>query len=85
MAGNMKEAFLSAPPDMMDREIREIIERWDDDTKSIQVLETIDMAIHHSSASGLTVSLLQKYYGTLLQKEGKTHEDNVPLATWRNK
>lgn len=84
MAGNMKEAFLSAPPDQIDQNVRDLISKWDDtDPTSLQVLEAIDFAIHGSNASGLAVSLMQSFYETLLKKEGKTHEDNVPLATWR--
>lgn len=85
MAGNMKEAFLSAPAEQIDQNVRDIITKWDDtDPTSLQVLEAIDIAIHGSNASGLAVGLMQQYYDRLLKKEGKTHEDNVPLATWRN-
>ena len=85
MATNMKEAFLSAPPGQIDTVVRNIITKWDDEPTSLQVLEAIDCAIHGSSASGFAVGLLQRYYDTLLQKENKKHEDNVPLATWRKK
>lgn len=86
MSGNMKEAFLSAPADQIDQIVRDAIEKWDDvDPTSLQVLEAIDIAIHGANASDLAVGLMQQFYDTLLKKEGKTHEDNVPLATWRTK
>lgn len=84
MAGNMKEAFLAAPADQIDTNVRELITQWDDvKPTSLQVLHAIDVAIHGSNASGLAVSLMQKYYDQLLKDENKKHEDNVPLATWR--
>jgi hypothetical protein len=59
------------------------MEEWPDSPSSLQILEVLDKSIYGSLASGFVVSLLQWMYDSTLKHENKTHEDNVPLATWR--
>lgn len=81
---SMKEMLLQAPEDQIDEQVRPMIEKWDDEPTSLQILEVLDQCIHASLASGFVVSLLQNLYYATLKKENKTHEENVALATWRN-
>ena len=78
------EPFLEAPDEQLDASMKPLIEKWSDPPTSLEILEVLDKCIFSSLASGLVVTALQMFYNRALQAEGKTHEDNVPLATWRN-
>lgn len=79
----IRDMLLLAPDDQLDASMKPLIGKWDDDAKSIQILEVLDYCIYHGAASGFTVNLLQTIYDLRLKEEGITHEDNIPLATWR--
>lgn len=79
-----KEVFLTAPDHQLDAQMKALVEKWSEPPTAIQILEVLDHCIHGALASGLVVKLLQMFYSDTLKAEGKTHEDMVKLATWRN-
>ena len=80
---DIKEQLLKAPDTQLDASMFPLIEKWDNEPTSLQILEVLDKCIHASLASGFVIKLLQSLYDIALKREGKKHEDNVPLATWR--
>ena len=84
MTTNIKAIFLSAPDHQLDAKMQPLVEKWDDPPTAIQILEVLDHCIHGALASSLIVKLLQTFYYDTLKAEGKTHEEVVKLATWRN-
>lgn len=85
-AKSLKELLLSAPDDRhspVDPSLKKLIALWDDPPTALQVLHVLDMAIFGALASDLVVTVLQTVYRTRLEAEGITHEQLVPLATWR--
>jgi hypothetical protein len=82
---DLKKILLSAPDTQLDKQMFPLIEKWDEpNATSLQILEVLDQCIFASLASGFVVNLLQTLYDVALKNEGKTHEQNAPLATWRN-
>lgn len=80
----LKTILLSAPDSQLDASMFPLISKWDEpEPTSIQVLEVLDHCINGSLASGFIVTFLQTLYDIALKREGKTHQDNVPLAKWR--
>jgi len=53
------------------------------DPKVIQIREVLDNCIYGGLASGFVVAALQMFYDDELKVEGITHEELIPLATWR--
>jgi hypothetical protein len=80
----MKQLFLTAPDGQLDACMKPLIEKWDDEPTSLQILEVLDHCIYSALASGFVVTVLQTMYDAALKVEGKTHEDNLVNATWRN-
>jgi hypothetical protein len=81
---SIKTVLLTAPDSQMDACLFPIIETWGDEPVALQLLEIIDKAIYGSLMSGQLLYALQLLYEDKLKSEGKTHDDLVPLATWRN-
>jgi hypothetical protein len=79
----ISDALLTAPDTQLDGSMKPLIEKWSNPPTSLQVLEVLDKCIHGSLGSGFVVQVLQMAYDHCLKTEGKTHEQNVPLATWR--
>lgn len=80
----LKHLLLTAPDNQLDKSIFPLIEHWDEQPTSIQILEVLDKCIHGSLGSDFIVKVLQIVYEEKLLLENKKHEDNIPLATWRN-
>lgn len=80
----LKKALLTAPDRQLDASMFPLIEAFDTPPTALQLLEVIDKIIFSSLASGFVLTLLQLSYDDILEAEGKTHEDMVPLATWRD-
>lgn len=74
---------------MSDREIdpamHPLLKKWDEPPTAVQVLEVLDECIHGALASGFVVKALQVIYEMACQRENKSHEDIVKLATWRDR
>jgi hypothetical protein len=75
--------LLQANDTQLDASMKPLIEKWSDPPTSLQVLEVLDHCIFAALASGFVVSVLQALYDGCLQREGRAHSDNEPLATWR--
>lgn len=85
MEKEIKDYLLLSPDSQLDSSMKSLIERWDSTPTSLQILEVLDQCIYASLASGFVVATLQTLYDAQLKVEGKTHQDNVPLAIWRDK
>lgn len=79
-----KEMLLTAPDGQLDHSLFGIISEWGDEPTSLQVLEVLDMSIHSSLASSFVITLLKIFLDQALNRENKTMEDLVPIATWRD-
>lgn len=79
----LKSLLLQAPDGQLDSSLFPLIEEWSDPPKAIEILEVLDKVIYSSLGSGFTVNVLQLVYNETLQKEGKTHDEMIPLAVWR--
>jgi hypothetical protein len=79
----IKKMLLMAPTGQLDPGVFPLIEAWDVPPTSIQVLQVIDWCIYEALASDFTLRLLQTLYDMALMREGRKHEDNIPLASWR--
>ena len=78
------EELLKLSEHSLDASMKPLVEKWSDPPTSIQILEVLDRCIFSSLASGSIIIILQCCYQEALLREGKKHEDNEPLATWRN-
>lgn len=79
-----KEMLLSAPDGQIAHSLFPLIEQWDDEPTSLQILEVIDKSIYSALASSFVLKVLNIFLEQALERESKTLEDLVPLATWRN-
>ncbi len=82
----LKTLLLSASDSQLDAAMKPLIAKWNEPTPaSIQVLEVLDHCIHGSLASGFVIKVLQELYQNCLTTEGKTHEQNLSAAIWRDR
>jgi hypothetical protein len=84
MTESVKDMLLNAPDSQLDGCIKPLVQKWNEPATSLQILEVLDNCIYGALASGFTIRILQALYDRALVMENKTHEDNVPLATWRH-
>lgn len=82
---SLKSTILAAPDGHLDESVKPLIENWDEEPTSLQVLEVLDKCVHGGLASDMLMLLFNNVYVQALEKEGKLHNDNVQLATWRVK
>jgi len=81
---NFKELMLIAPEGHLDTWVKEkYIKHWSDSPTALQILETLDVCIWGSLASGLIINILTHHYYQALAAENKTHKELIPLAVWR--
>lgn len=59
------------------------IQEWDDSPTALQILKTIDWAIHGSDCTNFVIMTLEVYLDNAIEAEQTTYEDVVKLATWR--
>ena len=79
-----KEIWLQAPEEQLDNSIKNIIrDKWDDDPTAIQILEAVDHCVYWG-ASLFVVTALNAYMQAALKREGKTFEELITEATWRD-
>ncbi len=84
---DLKSILLAAPQGShspVDNKLKEMIKRWDAPPTAIQILEVLDHAINGALASSTVVMVLQIVYRATLESEGKTHEEVITHAKWRN-
>ncbi len=79
----LQSLLLGSSDSQLDSRMKPLVEKWDDDPSAIQILEVLDHCIFGALASGFVVKVLQLTYDSALRREGKTHEEMLPLATWR--
>ena len=79
----MKRLLLQFSDRQLDASMFPLIQVWNDPPKAIQILEVVDKCIYCSLASSFILVVLQQMYDHALEDEGLTHEQLVPLATWR--
>jgi hypothetical protein len=83
--GELATILLAFSDAQLDAAMHPLIKAWDKEPTALQILEVLDHCIHGALASSFVVSALQAYYELALKREGKKHEDMVPLATWRDR
>lgn len=84
MEKTTKEIWLEAPVEQMAGVIKNIIrEKWDDEPSAIQILEVVDHCVYWGASSDFVVTALNAYMHIALKNEGKTYEQLVTEATWR--
>jgi hypothetical protein len=79
----IKDALLKAPDTQLDAGMFPLIERWDDEPTTLQVLEVLDNCVYAGLASGFVIVLLENLLDMALTRENTTKEEVVKLATWR--
>lgn len=80
----MKQLLLEAPEGHIDPSVLHLIEKWDEEPKSIQILETLDMCVHGGLSSGFVIGVLEQLLNVAMEREETTYEAVVARATWRN-
>ena len=80
----LKELLLQAPEGHIAQPALLTIEKWDEEPKSTQILETLDMCVHYGLSSGFAIGVLEMLLNRALELENKTYEEILPEATWRN-
>jgi hypothetical protein len=66
-----------------DEKAKSLINLWEDEPKSIQILEVLDKSIYFSWTGSLGIQCLQTAYECALKREGVSHDYNANLALWR--
>ena len=79
----LKELLLQAPDGHIAQSALLTIEKWDEEPKAIQILETLDMCVHYGLSSGFATGVLEMLLNRALELENKTYEEIVELAVWR--
>jgi hypothetical protein len=78
-----KDSLLKFSDNSLDPSMKTLIYSWGTPVTAIEVLKVVDLCINGALASDIIVYFMQKVYELALEREKKTHEDMLPLATWR--
>lgn len=76
--------LLAAPDGQLDPSVKPLIEKWDEEPKSIQILEVLDQIVRYGLASDFVVQTLDIVWKKTMEREGITIKECIALATWRN-
>jgi len=79
----MKDLLLQAPDSQIDISLKNLISKWNEPPKSIEVLETIDHCVRYSSGSDFVVSVLNIILEQTMKDENTDFATVVGQATWR--
>jgi len=79
------QLLLNAPDTQLDRSMVELVKRWSDPPKAIEILEVLDKTIYSSLASDMVVTTLRIAYESACKSEGVTHHEMAVRAHWRNR
>ena len=85
LAAQIKPELLKMSDDSLDDIARQIIEKWSDTPKAIEILHALDMCVNGALATGTITYALQMVYDEALKAEGIAHSDCVKHAFWREK
>lgn len=80
----IKSLLLEAPDGHMSASVKTLIEKWDDEPKSLNVLELLDAIVLTGGGSAFLMGILQELLTRTLNKEGVSLEETITLATWRH-
>jgi hypothetical protein len=75
--------LMEAPEHELDASMKELISKWDEEPKAIQLLEVLDKCARYSLASGFTMQVLNTMLGRALEAEGIKYEELITQAHWR--
>lgn len=81
--GMIKAHFLRAPETQIGTHTMATIREWDDSPTALQILKSIDSAIHGSDCTTFVIRTLEVYLDRAIEKEQTTYEDVVKQAVWR--
>lgn len=77
--------LLVAPDGQLDASVKPLIEKWNDEPTSLQVLKVLDQCVNSALASGFTISLLEMLLKEGIERENTTYDAVVDQATWRQR
>jgi hypothetical protein len=80
----LKELLLQAPDGQLDSSLHPLIQAWDEEPTSLQVLEVLDQAVYAGLVSDFVLSVLNYMLEIAIAREKTTYEAVVQQATWRN-
>jgi hypothetical protein len=80
----MKDLLLQAPDSQIDAQLKNLIGKWSEPPKSIEVLESLDHCVRYSSGSDFVVSVLRAILEQSMKVENTDYDTVVSQATWRN-
>jgi hypothetical protein len=80
----MKDLLLQAPDSQIDAQLKNLIGKWSETPKSIEVLESLDHCVRYSSGSDFVVSVLRAILEQSMKVENTDYDTVVSQATWRN-
>ncbi len=83
MAKTIKEVFLEAPEEQIDKSVFPLIELWDDDPTAIQILRVLDQIVYTGAASEFVVTALDMMLQRAIVNEGQSLDELVKQAVWR--
>jgi DNA-binding transcriptional ArsR family regulator len=75
--------LLEAPEGALDSSVKPLIEKWDEEPTSIQILEVLDQIVRYSLGSDFVVQALDIMWKRAMEREGITIEECVSQAVWR--
>lgn len=79
----IKKHFLIAPETQIGVHTMATIKEWDDSPTALQILKTIDSAIHISDCTTFVIRTLEIYLDKAIEAEQTTYEDVAKQAVWR--
>lgn len=79
----LQDLLVNAPEHQLDQPIRDIISKWDNPPKPIQVLEALDKCIFCGASTDFVVEVLYAVYDESLKIAGTTNEEVEKQALWR--
>lgn len=86
MSESLKDIMMSAPDSHISEFlVSHIRDTWDNDPTPLQLLHTMDLAVRGSEVSGMVLNSMDTVLKQKLLTEGKSYEELVSQATWRNK
>jgi hypothetical protein len=76
--------LLIAPDSQLDASMKELIKKWDEVPKAIQILEVLDVSCQSSLASDFIMTIMDGLLHDAIKNENTTMEEIIKLARWRN-
>ena len=79
-----KSHFLTAPETQIGAVTKATIEEWSEPPTALQILKTLDSAVHGADCSTFAVKALEIYLDRAIIAEQTTYAAVALMAAWRN-